>query len=98
MENLIENKEKAQFLSIVIKKISKDRLSTKEMHTYQYLKDKIDPENRVELELKAEWMRAEAQSIAEKVLVKKEKSLGFSLKRTKNRMISLMGKVIAFFI
>jgi hypothetical protein len=98
MENLIENKEKAQFLSMVIKKISKDRLSAKEMQTYKYLREKIDPENKMELELTAEWKKAEDQSIAEKVLTSKEKNLGFSFKKTKNGLITLMGKVISFFM
>jgi len=98
MENLIENKEKAQFLSMVIKKISKDRLSAKELKTYQYLKEKIDPDNKLEHELTAEWRKAENQSIAEKVLTRNEKSSGISFKKTKNSAISALGKVIAFFL
>jgi len=98
MENLIENKEKAQFLSMVIKKVSKDRLSAKELSTYKNLKEKIDPDNRLELELATEWRKAEAQSIADRVLINKEKSLGFSLKSTKNGVITLMGKIISFFM
>jgi len=97
MENLIENKEKAQFLSMVIKKISKDRLSAKELKSYHYLREKFDPENRLEQELNSEWKIADAQSMAEKVLFQ-EKSSGFSWKRTKNGVITIVGKFIAFFI
>jgi len=98
MENLIENKERAQYLSLVIKKISKDRLSSKEIQSYMFLKDKVDPESHLELELISEWKKAEEQSIAERVQGYQVKSSGFSIKNPKQYLINLTGKILSFFI
>lgn len=98
MENLIENKERAQFLCLIIKKISKDRLSSKELNSYEYLKLKVDPEQKLELELTREWEKAEAQSIAEKIHNFQSKESGNSIKNPKQYFINLMGKIISFLI
>ena len=98
MENLIENKEKAQFLSLIIKKISKDRLNSKEIKSYESLKFKVDPDSKLEDELTREWEKAEVQSIAERTERSSVKASGFSVKRPKNALINLVGKVLSIFI
>jgi len=98
MENLIENKEKAQFLSLVIKKISKDRLSSKELKSYEVLKEKIDPTSILELELVNEWKKAESQSIADRVNEYQKHGSANTLKSPKQYLINITGRILSFFI
>lgn len=98
MENLIENKEKAQFLSLIIKKISKDRLNTKELKSYEFLREKIDPESKLEIELTNEWKKAETQSIGDRIQGFQSKNSKLSLKNPKHFFINLMGKILSIFI
>jgi len=98
MENVIENKEMAQFLSLIIKKISNDRLNAKEIDSYKSLQLKVDPDNRLESELTNEWKKAEAQSIAERVQEYHNKISGSSFKNPKQYIINKVGKFISFLI
>lgn len=98
MENIIENKERAQFLSLIIKKISKDRLSAKEVNTYKSLKYKVDPESELELELTNEWKKAESQPIAERVYELQSAKIKDSIKNPKQYFINVVGKILSSLI
>jgi len=66
MEKVIQRKEQSKYLSLIVKKISKDRLTLRESDNYILLKVKIDPMGHLEEELNEAWKKAEEQNIGEK--------------------------------
>lgn len=61
MEKVSKDKSQSQFLSLVVKKISQDRLSKKEVESYNLLKMKVDPNGKLEDELSTAWKIAEQE-------------------------------------
>jgi len=91
MEKVIKNKSQCQYLSLIVKKISKDRLSKKELETYENLKYSIDPSGSLEDELTNAWSMAENNKIAD--------SVNFELTRigkTKFTLKQLFKRIIPF--
>ncbi|KEO73793.1 hypothetical protein [Anditalea andensis] len=75
MEKVIDNKSLSQYLSLVVKMISKDRLTTKEKESMDQLKNKVDPDGTLAKELMDSWSKAEAKCIQEaSALTKASKS------------------------
>ena len=65
MEKIIQRKEQSQYLSLIVKKIAKDRLNLRESKSYEALKLKVDPYSYLENELTLAWIEAEKMKIEE---------------------------------
>lgn len=59
MERHINKKLKAQYLTLLVKKISQGFLSVAELESFQLLKEKVDAESQVEKNLSNAWEFAE---------------------------------------
>jgi len=78
MEKVIQRKEQSQYLSLIVKKISKDRLTLRELDNYNLLRLKIDPLGHLEEALTEAWSNAEQQGIGESNSSEKVKKSGRS--------------------
>lgn len=67
MEHIYYSEHKSQYISLVIKILTKENLNKNEIADYHILKNIIDPENIIENELTEAWMVAEQENIADKI-------------------------------
>ncbi|KEO73792.1 hypothetical protein [Anditalea andensis] len=98
MGNLIESKDNAQYLRLLIKKISKGRLSAEESKDFADLKNRIDADSHIERELTEEWGKAENYYLSDRLLSNPIKVQSYNMMQPKHYLINLTGRIISAFL